>query len=469
MFRRDPITGERDHTDLMVDFVNRLLERLTPEYPNLHLAFYLYHSYERFPVRFKPHPNLSLQVADISYSRFHGMCDAAVSPQRAYFKNILEQWAKNGTTMTLYHYNWNLADAIMPYSRLRIIGNDIPLEHKMGIHGYGCENTRTRSTSAPHDYLQAKLMWNANGDWREITRRFCEKAYGAGAPAMEEYLMFLCHKQANSSDETGSFFAYPFMYSAADVVKMRGLLEKSLAAAEKPMEKFRVRMATHPVEQLENLHRFYQFLYQFEFKQAFEVYEEMHNLQKMRNESDFGAAVYSGWALSFLKFYLLPVASQGKQYSTGSYRIIGQLPERMKVMFDPENAGEQMNFHSSLLTDEEFIEMGTYRSNFSRQGQIGFRHGSIWYRAKVKLPALDDLKPDEGVGLFVGGGDHIVTAYVNGVKVGKISGFLKPGVWDITDHIARDGRPNSMVISVRRMTNNEVGTGGLMYPSFIFA
>ncbi|MDD3951132.1 MAG: beta galactosidase jelly roll domain-containing protein [Desulfobacterales bacterium] len=113
--------------------------------------------------------------------------------------------------------------------------------------------------------------------------------------------------------------------------------------------------------------------------------------------------------------------------------------------------------------------MGTYRSNFSRQGQIGFRHGSIWYRAKVKLPALDDLKPDEGVGLFVGGGDHIVTAYVNGVKVGKISGFLKPGVWDITDHIARDGRPNSMVISVRRMTNNEVGTGGLMYPSFIFA
>ena len=469
VFQKDPITGEPDRTDMMVQFANRLLERLTPEYPNLHLGFYLYHCYEGIPLHFKPHPNLSLQVADISYSRFHGMCDAAVSPQRAFYKNVLAWWSNNKTTMTLYHYNWNLADAILPYSRLRIIGNDIPAEYEMGIHGYGCEYTPSRSISAPHDYLQAKLMWNAGGNWKKITRHFCEKAYGAGAREMEEYLMFLCAKQANCSDETGSFFSYPLLYSREDASAMRKLITKAMEKAETDVEKFRIRMAMHPVSQLENLQDFYHALWQFDYSGALTAYEKMYDLQAERAKSEYGPGLYSEWALDFLKFYLFPTVSSGKYYSTEGYRILAKLPDRMKVMFDPENAGEKMNFYSPLLHDESFMEMSTYRSTISRQGQIGFRSGTIWYRCNLALPVLNGLKEGKGIGLFIGGGDHIVTAYVNGVKTGTVSGFLKPAVWDITDLVDKNGKSNSIVISVRRNANNEAGTGGLMFPSFIFS
>lgn len=465
--RRDPITGEQDLADMLVQFANTLLERLTLEYPNLYLGFYLYHIYEDFPVKVKPHPHLMIQIADISHSRFHGMCDAGVSPQRAYYKSVLERWAKKGNVITLYHYNWNLADAVMPYSRLRIIGEDMPAEHKMGIHGYGCEYHQNVSVTAPHDYLQSRLMWNITRDWKQVTREFCEKTYGKdAAPLMEKFYMFICAKQAESPDESGAFFAFPHVYSIADIRQMREWLNRAEQLAQSPKEKRRVQIAAHPRNQLENYLEFYNATNKFDFKSAVTALEKLHKTQADIRASDYPQAA-SGWSKDFFNIFLKPFASAAEKYSTGDYQSIAKLPEKMKVMFDPNNAGEQMNLQSPRLRDDSFLQMSTYASTFSQQGQIAVKNGTVWYRTTLKLPELK-LKDGEGVGLFIAGGDHIINAWVNGVKVGRINSFLKPCIWDITDYAAKNGELNSIVISVTRKVNNEVGTGGLMFPSFVF-
>lgn len=468
--RRDPVTGDWDNTDLIVKLTNDLFAKLLPEYPNLKLGFFSYHTYANFPVREKPHRNLILEIADITQSRFHGACDAERAPSRMLYKDTLEQWTKYGTKFYFWHYDWNLADGMLPYTRIRIAGEDMPYEHKLGALGYQTESCYTTSNNAPHNYLEAKLMWNVTGDWKSIVRDFCAKAYGKGAAPMEEYYHFVANKQALSSDETGSYFGYPGRYSKSDVRKMEKLIDKAEDLAESPREKRRVELVRYPVEQLKNYLDFYEAYTDFEFEDAKKAYEKMMELYKQEDaKTDHTLNANRAGGLDYPRYYIKPFAEESVKYSSSPYKIIEKVPERMKFVYDMDDIGEKLSYNSPLLIDDEYPELSTYKSTLSRQGGIGFKKSgsSIWYRSRVALPKLK-LAKDEGIGIFLGGFDNNVTVYINGVKAGSAKGFLKPAVFDVTDLVDKAGKENSVIIKVTRTGNPEAATGGLMYPSFFF-
>lgn len=464
--RRDPVTGENDMTDLLVKLANELLEKLLPEYPNLHLGFFSYHTYADFPGLFRPHRNLAIQIADITQSRFHGICDAGVSPSRAYYKQVLEKWSAAGTKIVFWHYNWNLAESVLPYSRLRILGEDMPYEHRLGVIGYGDEYTQNLSVTAPHDYLQARLMWDITLNWKEVSEEFCRKAYGKGWRPMLDYYMMLCDTQAESPDETGGFIPFGRLYSRADADRMSAWLKRAEALAETDREKLRVRIAAYPVEQLHRYLDFYESCTGFRFEAVLDAVNAMLAAYERENRSGYPQGV-SRWSNGFMRSFLHKFAAAGVNYSTGNYRIIRRIPERMKFVYDADGFGKQLGLWSPQLKDDEFPELSTYRSTLSRQGGIGFRRGAIWYRTRLELPetALND---GEGIGIFLGGFDNEAEVWVNGIRAGRLNGFLVPGVLDITGHVNKNGEPNSIVICVNRNGNAESATGGLIYPSFIF-
>jgi hypothetical protein len=485
-WRRDPITGENDMTDLLVKLANELLEKLLPEYPNLHLGFFSYHSYADFPGFFRPHRNLAIQVADITPSRFHGICDAGVSPSRAYYKQVLEKWSAAGAKIVFWHYNWNLAESVLPYSKLRILGEDMPYEHRLGVIGYGDEYTQNLSVTAPHDYLQARLMWDITLNWKDVSEEFCRKAYGKGWRPMVDYYMMLCDTQANSPDETGSFIPFGRLYSRADANQMSIWLQQAESLAETDREKRRIRIAAYPVEQLHRYLDFYEAYTDFRFESALDAADTMLAAYERENSSDYPQGV-SRHSDSFMRSFLRNFAAAGIKYSTGGYHIVRRIPERMKFVYDGDQSGEQLALWSPLLRDDEFPDLSTYRSTLSRQGGIGFRRGAIWYRTRLELPKIvlkgkeehssvekpaDSntlvLNNEEGIGLFLGGFDNEAKVWINGVFAGRLKGFLIPGVLDITDQVKKDGKPNSIVICVTRRGNAESATGGLIYPSFIF-
>ena len=92
---------------------------------------------------------------------------------------------------------------------------------------------------------------------------------------------------------------------------------------------------------------------------------------------------------------------------------------------------------------------------------MGYRSGSAWYR--IPFPKLDT----KVAGLFVGGVDNIVRVWCNGKYIGMGQGFAQPFTFDLTGLLNENG-DNLLVIQAQRRGNSEIGTGGIIYPCYIF-
>lgn len=464
---RDPLTGTWGMSELVFKFMNDVHSRVVKSFPNVRPMTLAYDVYADCPTLTKPDTNIFVVIADISHSRRHGACDAATSPTRAYYLKQLEDWAKSGCEIGFWNYNWNLADGVMPYTRLRIIGEDWPLYRRLGFAGmFQNECSKALCNAAAHNYLQVRMLWDVSLDWKRETESFCRKAYGAGWREMYDYLMFLVERQRNCGDETGSFFGTGCIYSRADFLKMQSLVSTAERKAAAESEKNRVRLSAYAVRQLGSYLDFREAEMDFRFADASNAVVRMMAAYEAENHRDTWSVCYG--EPSYVRANLAKFAFSAAHHSQGEYAILARLPERMRFQYDPDGNGESMNYASPLIRDEEFPELSTYRSTASRQGLTAFRHGDIWYRAKVRLPA-GSASEGKGVGFFLGGFDNKATLFVNGVKAGTGIGLGTPAVFDVTDFVRKDGGENSVVLRIRRDANWESMTAGILYPGFFFS
>jgi beta-galactosidase len=95
------------------------------------------------------------------------------------------------------------------------------------------------------------------------------------------------------------------------------------------------------------------------------------------------------------------------------------------------------------------------------------RTGRVWYRHRFTLPK-DDAANKQPIGLMLGSVDDEAKVWLNGKYCGASGkGFSTPEVFDLTDAIT-DGENVLAVEIVRNSAANELGTGGIFRPSFIF-
>ena len=130
-------------------------------------------------------------------------------------------------------------------------------------------------------------------------------------------------------------------------------------------------------------------------------------------------------------------------------------------MFDQFNAGNKMGYYGIALNDRKYLKTETFKSTWDAQGLLGYRSGSVWYR--VHVPKLDT----KCAGLLIGGVDNIVRVWCNEKYIGMGRGFARPFTFDLTGLLNEKGK-NLLVIQVQRRGNSEIGTGGILYPCFIF-
>jgi hypothetical protein len=468
--RRDPVSGDWDQTDVVFGFFGRLLGKLTNDYPNIVLRTLIYNTYEDFPTREPPPASMLYTYADINQSRYHGACDAGVSPSRAYYRHVIEKWGKSGVFLTFYHYDFNLAETVLPYTRLRIIGEDMPWEHRNGCKGFQDEYWVGYSYAAPHDWLQARMGWNVALDWKEETKRFCRLAYGDGAETMLRYWMTLVEKQRTQNGEAGSFHSHGRVWSEDEAKALLALCEKAEAEAKTPAEKGRVRVAAYASRQLVHFTAFTAAYSRYDFAAARDAADAMFAEYSASQKGEYPLAACR-WSPEFMR-WLRDFAKAALKYSepstNGAWRIVAKVPDRLKVQMNPQFNGELLNLQSPLLDDAQFPEVPTWSSTPSATGLVTLRAGELWYRFHFKTPKTD-LADGEGFGLFLGGFDHVATVYVNGAKVGTATGFAKSAVFDLTGRLAPAGGENLAAICITRRQNAEAMTGGILYPCFLFA
>lgn len=452
-----PVSGSVDQTDTMILLCNTLLKRLEKEFPNLHLGFYLYAAHADFPMRYRPDPRIVIVIADISYSRLHSALEPI--PGRIYYKDIIDCWAKTPNVKFYRGYNWNLAESFLPFSKLKIWADDLPLFKAMNVQGVYNEEMAGTATLAASNYLEAKLLWNVEEDPAAVLDEFCRAAYGKGSAPMVAYNRMLTKRQSEAKEFAGSFHGMHVIYDKTFVREAGGLFDAALASAETEAEKERVRVARFPLDELGRFLELRACQFAFDFKKAQRLYDETVAARKAMLKREEGLVGTS--AIRHLERFFEKSLCESVKYTSEPYRMICPLPDEMTTVFDPYNGGAAMGFQRADVDDSRWLKTKTFSLPWSTQGLWPIVRGSVWYR--VRLPRLDD----ETIGLLVGGADNIVRVYANGRYVGMGNGFAKPMAFDLTGFVHK-GDGNFLAIQVERQGSSELGTGGLVYPSFLF-
>jgi len=465
--RIDPIMGEPDVTDACVLLGNQILERIEKEFPNVSLGYYAYSLHGEFPLRYKPHPRLNQIFAPINYSRFHSPL-AKNSKTWPYYVAIVEKWGalakEQGNKLSYRGYNWNLAENMIPFSKLEVYGEEIPWYHSHGFMSVNIEATKAWAVNGPSDYLLAKLMWNCDQDWKSVLDDYCKKSFGAGSEAMKTYLLDLTRRQSAAGQEAGSYQAVHLIYDEAFVDASRKLIEKAVADAKSPEEKTRAGYFLYPLEQLGLYLKFREAYTQFDFAKAAGLFQKIHESW----ESAYAAntQIVAKEVIQYLKRYLEAFVQESSKFSSPPYRRVLPLPDELKTQLDSTGAGELLGFQNPLINDSLFFKTRTWSAPWDAQGLGGYRIGAVWYRFSFSHP---EVPKGEALGLFLGGADDQVKVWLNGKEVGSTSRkFSSPFVFDLSQAADPTGE-NVLVIKVTRISSmNEIGTGGLIRPSFLF-
>ncbi|HYE17426.1 MAG TPA: DUF4838 domain-containing protein [Tepidisphaeraceae bacterium] len=465
--RVDPMSGDPDVTDLVVLLANRILEKLGDEYPNVRLGYYCYSTHGDFPARYKPHPRLNVIFAPISYSRVHGFDDQN-SKTRPYYRQVVDAWGalakRQGNLLVYRGYNWNLAENMVPFTQLRMLGADVPVYKQWGFMGSTVEAVNGWAANGPHNYLFAKLHWDAGLKWQDVLREYCGKAFGPGAAAMERYFLRLVETQHAAGQEAGSYHAIHLIFDDGFVAKGEADIAEARKAATDAGDRARIDVAAAGLESLKLYLRYHAATRAFDFKAAQKAYQAMHAHHAALYDAN--PDLTSKLVPQYLKRFLEDFVSQTVQYSAAPYHIVHKLPDELPTLMDPGTTGIALNYFSPAIADGRFAKTRTYSSTWDAQG-LGAYKGAVWYRDRFTLPPTAKGQP---VGLLLGGFDDEARVWLNGQPIGT-SGrrFSKAAAFDLTESVKYDVENTLVIQVVRNSAANELGTGGLIRPSFVFA
>jgi hypothetical protein len=465
--RIDPVIGDDDQTDLLVLLANTLLTELTPEFPNLYVGYYNYSVHADFPMRYKPHPRLAQIFAPITYSRFHSLADTN-SKSWPYYKDVVQRWGalskEQGNPLLYRGYNWNLADNLLPYCKVKIWGEEIPFYKQQGLKGANVESSKSSSVLAASNFTLMRMLFDSSQDWHAILHDFCAKAYGKGAGPMEQYNLNLIARQHGSGFEAGSYYSFPLIYDNAFVDSQQALIDKALAQADTPGDKTRIQYVHYSLDMLRKYLAFDAATKAYDFPKAAAIYQDIMSAWAAQKAQD--PDLVCEYAKIYADYFIKEFAQAAQKYSTGSNKIIYQFPDELPTILDIPSVGHLLNYQGADINDKHFIKTKTFGSTWDAQGLASLKKGAVWYRLHIPGQAIPQ---GQGIGLFLGSFDDEAVVYLNGKLIGS-SGirFCQSAQFDLTDEF-KPNQDNVLAIQIKRsIAANELGTGGLFRPSFLF-
>ena len=368
--RFDPESARPDGTDNVILYLNTILEKTKAEFPNLRLGFFLYSWHGGYPVRYTPDPRIVPVIADINFSRLHGIGDES-SKTRYHYESIIRKWAalgaKQGNEFVYRPYSWNLAENWLPFSKLAIWGRELPLFHKLGVRRFSLNYTIGWNIDAPHNYLAMRMAWDTSLDWHAVLDDFCRAAYGPAAGTMARYHLAIDARQRESGQEAGGIWALPLVYDKEFADEMSALIDRAEKEADTPARRRRVAMfGREPLGHLKRYLEYRDALENFDFAEASRIWDAA--VEETEAEGRLNAFNAPRWPRHALFKSFKRFNARAVQCSTGDYSISARLPDAMKTAIDPNNNGEELGFFRPAINDRDWFVTKTWSSTWDAQG-----------------------------------------------------------------------------------------------------
>jgi hypothetical protein len=463
----DPFSNEPSVTDRYVWFFNQVLERLPPEYRDTKLAFYIYHSYMRPPVKWKPDPRITGALAPIALDRVHGFSNP-VAPEKTYAKWLYREWGQRIPELYDRGYWSNLADPGFPFILVHRLRDEIPACHALGVKGWRVETFPNYGPQLPSMYVAAKLMWDHTADVDALMQDFAEKFFGPAAEPMGKYVALMDAALRDSDHNTGSAWDTPHHYPAALRKQARALLDEGAKrTAGKGVYERRVRLVTETFDMLEA------FVAMLAHRAAGDFVTAQADLEKLDAVANklmaykpvpmLSAGRFSTY-VNYMNRFFRPCTEQGYKRVTGGNERAAVAADEWDFLTDPQRVGEAIGLWRADVRGGNWQKVKTSTSSWSNQG-LRYYKGLAWYRQTVDVA---DKFAGKRLFLWCGGVDEKAKVWVNGKAVGISPGAaFYPFEVDATDAV-RPGK-NVITICVVNDVVNELGTGGIVAPVLLYA
>jgi hypothetical protein len=476
----DPVMGGPAITDRYVKFCNIIAEKVTKKYPDVKLGFLAYVQYTQPPIREKLHPNLVPQFAPINYCRAHAMTDTQICPSRPRMKAMIEGWGKvSPGGVSYYNYMYNLAEVTVPYPMIHQMKEELPIIYANNVRYWQPEGMSNFESALPGLYLTIRKAWNPQEDSDAILNEFFTRFYGAAEKPMRRYWTLFDDQWTKVDEHTGGGGDYARRFTPEFMQQARAAMHEALQAASTPTEYRRVAMHDASLKQFE---RWMQMLWDLNEGRLANLGPQSEQWtngalylgEEYSPQYAFDKTYYSpSVGVRYFKIFFQPAYLDATRVAK-NFIVTGKPLREWKYFVDKEKTGEAQGLFKPEYSDAEWK---TTDIGVERWSTLGFPDyfGPVWYRQNVKVP---DVPAGKKVYLWVSREDGDVKVWVNGQPVPYTNakgeaqdefhnGYGAPVSFDITSAV-KPGANNQITIRGTRVFINELGTGGLLGPVYLY-
>ena len=463
----DPFSNEHSVTDRYIWFFNQVLAALEPDYPDVKIAFYIYHSYMRPPKRYQPNPRITGALAPIALDRVHGFSNP-IAPEKSYARWLFQEWGKIMPELYDRGYWSNLACPGFPFVIVDRLRDEIPVCHALGVKGWRVETFPNYGPQFPSMYVAGKLMWNHETNVDALLDDCFEKFFGPAAEPMGQYLRRMDAALRDGDYCTGSAWDMPHFYPPKFRAEMRALVLSGLKAArDQGIYAERVRMIGETLEMLDAFCDMQQARVHVDFPAAQQALTRLdtvaEKLMTYEPTPMLSAGRFSTYTNYMRRFFRL-CTEQGYRRVTEGNQLIAAAQDEWQFQIDPARVGEEIGLFRPEARGGGWQTLRTSSSSWSNQG-LRYYKGLAWYRQELDVPAKF---AGQRVYLWCGGVDETAKVWLNGQLIGISHGAaFYPFEMDATPAV-KAGK-NTLVVCVANLVVSELGTGGIVAPVMLYA
>ena len=471
----EPSSGKPVLSDRYMYFYNQLAERVSKHFPDRYLAFYVYSDYSRVPRKYDElHPMLLPTFAPIRYPRLQSMFNP-LSDQNIRLRNEINAYTQTASHIGYYGYNYNLAEMVVPFSKISIWSQDLPwlINEKKLIH-LTMETFANWNTSAPHNYLSARYPYSGE-DPADIMDDYFEKLGGAAAQPLQTYWREVDEAFAGADIHSGSFYGVEQVMTPQVLAGLQAHLDAAAERAETEREQQVVKLFQSGLSQGRLAVETINHLNRTEFLQAKAKRDQLTALLIESEEQN----VLSEYPRRFVRSFLGQVVDAGAAILESGGEIVTVLPEAWQVRMDHYDVGIEEEWFDPARSDSKWSSVRTWGAPSLYSQGFGDFKGYQWFRVNVDVPAeaVQDLV------IWFGSNDGATRLWVNGEPVwfvfeqGKkdqrvqAESFEMPHKWRAfsapVGRLLKPGATNSIVVRIDHNLN-DLNLGGILRPVLLY-
>jgi len=231
----------------ILTFVNAVADEVGKKYPNVMIGTLSYWYSRKPPKTIKPRPNVQIQLCSIECCVLHPINDPNCE-KNVQFCQDLANWGKMCNKISIWNYNTNFSNYLLPCPNLRVIEPNIRYfvaNNAMGIFMQAAGNALGAELSDLRNYVIADLLWDPTRSGQKLIDEFLDLHYGRAAGPIRRFIN-LTHDHALASGLHPNCFGRAKDYAIDESIAKAGLddFAEAIELAENDAVRARVEKAS---------------------------------------------------------------------------------------------------------------------------------------------------------------------------------------------------------------------------------